>query len=59
MIHTVKGFGVVNETEVDDFLEFCGFLCDPANVGNLISASSFFLQSILDIWKVGSHNAEA
>ena len=40
MIHTVKVFGVFNETEVDVFLEFLCFLCDPANVGNLISGSS-------------------
>ena len=42
MIHTVKGFGVVNETEVDVFLEFPCFLYDPVNVGNLISGSSAF-----------------
>ena len=40
MIHTVKGFNVVNETEADAFLEFPCFLSDPANVGNLISDSS-------------------
>ena len=40
MIHTVKGFSVVNETEVDVFLEFPCFLYDPANVGSLISGSS-------------------
>ena len=51
MIHTGKGFGVVNETEVDVFLEFSSFLYDPANVGNLISDSSFFSKSLLDIWK--------
>ena len=38
MIHTVKGFGVVDETEVDAFLEFSSFVCDPVNVGNLISS---------------------
>ena len=43
MIHTVKGFSVVNETEVDVFLEFPCFLYDPANVGDLISTSSSFL----------------
>ena len=42
MIHTVKGFGLVDETEVDVSLEFPSFLCDPANVGNLISGSSSF-----------------
>ena len=51
MIHTVKGFGVVDETEVDVFLEFTSFLYDPANVGNLISGSSSFSKSSLDIWK--------
>ena len=45
MIHTVKGFSVLNETEVDVFLEFSCFLCDPANVGNLISDSSAFAKS--------------
>ena len=39
MIHTVKGISIVNETEVDVFLEFPSFLYDPANVGNLISSS--------------------
>ena len=45
MIHTVKGFYVVNETEVDIFLEFPCFLYDPVNVGNLISGSSAFSKS--------------
>ena len=43
MIHTVKGLSVVNETEVDVFLEFPCFLYDPADVGNLVSGSSAFL----------------
>ena len=51
MIHTVKGFNIVNETELDVFLEFPCFLCYPANVGNLISASSSLYKSTLDIWK--------
>ena len=51
MIHAVKGFGVVNEIEVDISLELSSFLCDPANVGNLISGSSFLSKSILDIWR--------
>ena len=51
MIHTVKGFSIVNETELDVFLEFPCFLCYPANVGNLISASSSLYKSTLDIWK--------
>ena len=42
MIHTVKNFGIVNEAEVDIFLEFSGFFYDPADVGNLISGSSAF-----------------
>ena len=55
MIHTVKGFGVVDETEVDVFLEFPCFLYDPANVGNLISGSSAFSKSSLYIWKFSVH----
>ena len=51
MIHTVKGFSVFDETEVDVFLEFPCFLCDPVNVGNLISDSSAFSKCSLDIWK--------
>ena len=45
VIHTVKGFSVVNEVEVDVFLELSCFFCDPADVGNLISGSSAFLNS--------------
>ena len=45
MIHTVKGFGIVDETEEDVFLEFPSFVYDPANVGNLISGSSSFSKS--------------
>ena len=51
VIHTVKYFSVVDETEVDIFLEFPCFLYDPVNVDNLISASSFFSKPNLDIWK--------
>ena len=51
VIHTVKGFRVVNEAEVDVFLEYPCFLYDPMNVGNLISASSSFSKPSLDIWK--------
>ena len=43
MVHTVKGFNIVNEAEVDVFLEFPGFLYDPIVVGNLIFGSSAFL----------------
>ena len=49
MAHTVKGFGIVDEMEVDVFLEFTCFLCDPVNVGNLISGSSTFSKPSLDI----------
>ena len=55
MIHIVKGFGVVDETEVDVFMEFPSFLYDPANVGDLISGSSSFSKSSLDIWKFLVH----
>ena len=51
MIHTAKGFSVVNEAEVDVFLEFSYFFDDPADVGNLISGSSTFSKSSLNIWK--------
>ena len=51
VIHTVKGFQTVNETEIDAFLEFPCFFYDPADVGNLISGSSAFSKSSLYIWK--------
>ena len=51
MIHTVKGFGIVNKAEVDVFLELSCFLNDPTDVGNLISGSSAFSKSSLNIWK--------
>ena len=51
MIHTVKGFGIVHETEINVFLGFPCFLYDPVNVGNLISGSSVFSKPSLDIWK--------
>ena len=51
MIHTVKGFGIVNKAEVDVFLEFSCFFDNPADVGNLISGSSAFSKSSLNIWK--------
>ena len=53
MIHTVKGFGVVDETEVDVFLEFPSFLYDPANIG--LSDSSCFSKPSLDVWKFLVH----
>ena len=55
VIHTVKGFGIVNEAEVDVFLEFSCFFYDPAHVGNLISGSSAFSKSSLNIWKFTVH----
>ena len=58
VIHTVKGFSVVNETEVDVFLEFPCFLYDPANVGNLTSGSSAFSKSSLNIFN-SSYTVEA
>ena len=51
VIHTVKGFGIVNETEIDVFLEFSCFFDDPADVDNLISGSSAFSKTSLNIWK--------
>ena len=55
MIHTVKDFGVVNKEEVDVFLELSCFLDDPTDVGNLISGSSAFSKSNLNIWKFSVH----
>ena len=55
VIHTVKGFRAVNETEVDVFLEFFCFLCDPRNVGNFISGSSAFSKPRLYILKFSVH----
>ena len=55
VIHTVKGFSIVNEAEVDIFLEFPCFLHDPINVGNLISGSSAFSKPSLCIWKFSVH----
>ena len=55
MIHTVKGFGGVNKTEVDVCLEFPSFLYDPANVSNLISGSSAFSKPSWDIWNFLVH----
>ena len=53
VIHTVKGFGIVNEADV--FLELSCFFDGPTNVGNLISGSSAFSQSTLNIWKFMVH----
>ena len=51
VIHTVKGFGIVNKAEVDAVLEFSCFFYDPMNVGNLNSGSSVFSKSSLNILK--------
>ena len=50
LIHTVKGFGIVNKAEIDVFLELYCFFYDPVNVGNLISGSSAFSKSSLNVW---------
>ena len=55
LIHTVKGFGVVNKAKVDVFLELSHFFNDPMDVGNLISGSSAFSKSSLNIWKLMVH----
>ena len=55
VIHTVKGFGIVNKAEVDVFLELSCFFYDPMDVGNLISSYSAFLKSHLNIWKFLVH----
>ena len=55
VIHTVKGFGIVNKAEVDVFLELFHFLDDPTDVSNLISGSSAFSKSSLNIWKFMVH----
>ena len=52
VIHKVKDFSVVNEAEIDIFLEILYFFYDPVNVGNLISGSSYFSHPRLDIWKL-------
>ena len=51
VIHTVKGFGIVNKAETDVFLELSCFFDDPADAGNLISGSSAFSKTSLNIWK--------
>ena len=55
VIHTVKGFGIVNEAEIDVFLELSFFFDDLADVGNLISGSSAFFKTSLNIWKFTVH----
>ena len=66
MIHTVKGFGIVNKAEVDIFLELSCFFDDPTDVSNLVSGSSAFSKTSWNIWnfmvhvlmKPGSENFE-
>ena len=55
VIHTVKGFGIVNKAEIDVFLELSCFFDDPADVGNLVSGSSAFSKPSLNIWKFTVH----
>ena len=55
VIHTVKGFSIVSEAEVDIFLEFSCFFYDPVDIGDLISGSSAFSKSTLYIWKFSVH----
>ena len=55
VIHTVKGFGVVDKAEVDAFLELFSFFCDPRDVGNLISGSSAFSKTSLNFRKFMVH----
>ena len=55
VIHTVEGFGVVNKAEIDVFLELSCFFDDPADIGNLISGSSAFSKTSLNIWKFLVH----
>ena len=55
VIHIVKGFGIVNKAEIDVFLELSCFFDDPADVGNLISGSSAFSKTSLNIWKFTVH----
>ena len=55
VIHTVKGFGIVSRTEIDVFLELSCFFEDASDVGNLISGSSAFSKTKLNIWKFMVH----
>ena len=55
VIHIVNGFGIVNKAEIDVFLEFSCFFYDTVDVGNLISGSSAFSKSSLNIWKFSVH----
>ena len=54
-MHTVKGFGIISKAEIDVFLELSCFFNDPADVGNLISGSSAFSKTSLNVWKFMVH----
>ena len=55
VIHTVKGFGIVNKAEIDVFLELSCFFYNPGDVGNLVPGSSAFSKTSLNIWKFTVH----
>ena len=55
VIHTVKGFGIVNKAEIDVFLELSCFFDDPVDIGDLISGLSAFSKTSLNIWKFSVH----
>ena len=55
VVHIIKGFGIVNKAEIDVFLELSCFFHDSADVGNLISGSSAFFKTSLNIWKFMVH----
>ena len=55
MIHTVKGSGIANKAEIDVFLELSCFFDDPEDIGNLISGSSAFSKTSLNMWKFTFH----
>ena len=57
VIHVVKGFGIFNKAEIDVFLELSHFFDYPADVGSLISVSSAFSKSTLNIWKYVQHSS--
>ena len=55
VIHTVEAFGIVNKAEIDVFLELSCFFDDPEDIGNLISGSSAFPETSMNIWKFSVH----